>query len=66
MRWVICIALGACLCCLPALVAEEGPPHEPMFTVELRLGGWAPTSGRASSKRVAEQLAAQAMLDILK
>ena len=45
------------------IVAEEGPPHEPMFTVELRLAGRAPTSGRASSKRAAEQQAAQAMLD---
>ena len=48
------------------IVAEEGPPHQPMFTVELRLVGRAPTRGQASSKRAAEQHAAQAMLDTLR
>ena len=47
------------------IVAEEGPAHEPMFTVEVHLAGRAPTRGRATSKRAAEQQAAQAMLDTL-
>ncbi len=48
------------------IVAEEGPPHEPMFTIEVRLAEQAPTRGRASSKRAAEQQAAEAMLDTLR
>ena len=48
------------------IVAEDGPPHEPLFTIEVRLAGRISTSGRAASKRAAEQQAAQAMLDTLR
>ena len=47
------------------IVSEEGPPHEPVFTVEARVDGLPPTQGVGSSKRMAEQAAAQAMLDSL-
>ncbi len=47
------------------VVSEEGPPHEPVFTVEARIDSLPPTRGVGSSKRIAEQAAAQAMLDTL-
>lgn len=44
------------------LLQTEGPPHEPVFTVSVRLPGLAPASGRGRSKREAEQAAAGALL----
>ena len=50
---------------LPAYVtvAQSGPSHEPIFTVEARLQGFPPEIGQAGSKREAEKIAAQSMLD---
>lgn len=50
---------------LPAYreIGREGPPHAPIFQVELSLGGFAPSVGVGSSKRAAEQAAALAMLE---
>lgn len=53
---------------LPAydLLAAEGPEHRPSFTVTCRLGdGDEFTEGTASSRRSAEQLAAERMLERL-
>ena len=53
---------------LPAydLLAAEGPEHRPSFTVTCRLGdGDEFTEGIASSRRSAEQLAAERMLERL-
>jgi len=52
---------------LPAYetVAEEGPAHEPEFTVEVRVKGVAPVRASGPSKRIAEQAAATAMLDAI-
>jgi ribonuclease-3 len=49
---------------LPAYetVAEEGPAHEPKFTVEVRVRGLDPARGTGPSKRIAEQAAAAALL----
>ena len=44
------------------VVAEQGPPHDPVFTVEVRLTGQPSSQGRGTSKRAAEQQAAAAML----
>ena len=44
------------------VVAEAGPPHDPVFTVEVRLTGERSSQGRGTSKRAAEQQAAAAML----
>ncbi len=44
-------------------VSRSGPPHLPVFTMEVRLDGFEPERGEASSKRAAEQAAAQAFLD---
>jgi ribonuclease-3 len=44
---------------------RDGPDHQPMFTVEVRLDNGAAESSRAGSKRVAEQAAARALLDRL-
>ncbi len=46
-------------------VGREGPAHAPSFTVEARVGGFAPTLGTAGSKRAAEQVAAAALLDVI-
>ena len=40
------------------VVSSEGPAHEPLFTVEVRVDGLPPTTGTGRSKRVAEQTAA--------
>jgi ribonuclease-3 len=43
-------------------VGREGPDHEPLFTIELRLEGRAPVRATGPSKRAAEQAAAAALL----
>jgi ribonuclease-3 len=50
---------------LPAYetVRQDGPSHAPRFTVEVHVQGVAPGRGEAGSKREAEKLAAQALLD---
>jgi ribonuclease-3 len=45
---------------------QEGPPHAPVFTVEVRIDDLPPVSGEAASKRRAEQVAAASMLEALK
>jgi len=44
-------------------VGREGPPHAPLFVVEVRVKGREPAQGRGSSKREAERLAAQSLLE---
>jgi ribonuclease-3 len=44
-------------------VATEGPPHEPLFTVEVVLQGRPAVRAPGRSKRMAEQAAAGLMLD---
>ncbi|WP_169568936.1 ribonuclease III [Sneathiella limimaris] len=44
------------------IVLEEGPDHNPEFTVEVRLNGQASKRAQASSKRTAEKKAAALML----
>ena len=41
---------------------REGPDHQPIFTVEVRLANGEAECARAGSKRVAEQAAARALL----
>ncbi len=48
-----------------AEIEREGPDHAPLFTVEVRLEDGARSTGCASSKRQAEQEAAQALLQRL-
>ncbi len=43
--------------------ARSGPAHAPLFVMRVELRGYAPETGEASSKRAAEQAAAQAFLD---
>jgi ribonuclease-3 len=43
-------------------VARSGPAHAPHFVMQVVLDGYAPEQGEASSKRAAEQAAAQAFL----
>lgn len=45
------------------LKARSGPDHAPSFEVEVLVEGFAAASGAGASKRVAEQIAAQAFLD---
>lgn len=42
---------------------REGPDHAPSFTVEVHIAGLEPAQGSGSSKRIAEQAAAQTMLE---
>ncbi|MEL7028285.1 MAG: putative dsRNA-binding protein, partial [Pseudomonadota bacterium] len=42
--------------------AQQGPSHAPAFEIEVRLKGVAPTSAAGSSKRKAQQAAAEALL----
>jgi len=44
-------------------VARSGPAHAPHFVMRVVLPGYDPETGEASSKRAAEQAAAQAFLD---
>ncbi len=46
-------------------VAREGPPHEPLFTLEVTVQGHAPARGRGRSKRLAQQGAAASLLNRL-
>lgn len=46
-----------------AEVARSGPAHQPHFIMQVELDGFEPTRGEASSKRAAEQAAAQAFLN---
>lgn len=48
------------------VVQEQGPSHAPEFTIEVRVQGVDPVSATGSSKRAAEQKAAQAMLTKVK
>ena len=45
-----------------AEVARSGPDHAPIFTVEARLEGGLSARAEASSKRAAEQAAAQLLI----
>ena len=45
-----------------ALDAREGPDHQPMFTVTVRLDNGASETARAGTKRQAEQAAARSLL----
>lgn len=44
-------------------VTRSGPAHAPHFVMQVELPGFEPLQGEASSKRAAEQAAAQAFLD---
>lgn len=44
------------------LIKREGPDHAPRFLIEVNVAGQPPATGEGSSKREAEQAAAQAML----
>lgn len=49
---------------LPAyeVVGQSGPPHAPVFTVEVAIQGFEPERGEGGSRRAAEKAAAQTML----
>ncbi|HLY58217.1 MAG TPA: ribonuclease III [Stellaceae bacterium] len=46
-------------------VRTEGPPHLPMFTVEVEIAGHPPAEASGGSKRAAETVAAAVLLDRL-
>ncbi|MDJ0894048.1 MAG: ribonuclease III [Alphaproteobacteria bacterium] len=46
-------------------VSRKGPPHQPIFTIEVTLNGVGTETGLGSSKRVAEQAAAEALFERL-
>lgn len=52
---------------LPAYrtVRRSGPDHAPRFTIEVRVGKYPPERGDGASKRVAEQAAAELLLERL-
>ncbi|WP_455474497.1 ribonuclease III [Bartonella sp. B30(2025)] len=44
------------------VVKRYGPDHDPVFTVEVNVSGFAPEIGKGSSKRYAERMAAEKIL----
>jgi len=44
------------------IVGTEGPPHQPLFTVEVEVAGHAPARASGASKRLAESAAAAGLL----
>jgi len=48
------------------LTGQEGPPHDPLFDVEVSLPGHSPAQGRGRSRRAAEAAAAEQLLARLK
>jgi len=59
-EWAHQAAAGA----VPAYRVDgrEGPDHDPLFTVSVKVGSFAPAIGSGRSKREAEQAAASALL----
>jgi ribonuclease III len=47
------------------VIKSSGPAHAPQFVVEVRVEGFDPMQGEGSSKRLAEQDAAQNMLNLI-
>jgi ribonuclease-3 len=47
-------------------VRTEGPPHEPLFAVEVQVEGRSPVTGAGRTKRAAEQAAATQLLESLR
>lgn len=47
------------------VLSSSGPAHSPHFVVEVQITGMNPVSGEGSSKREAEKVAAQNMLDMI-
>jgi ribonuclease-3 len=45
------------------LVSQSGPAHAPSFTIEVSVAGEAPAQGAGRSKREAERIAAEALLE---
>lgn len=45
------------------MTEREGPDHSPIFTIEVSVDGLGSSTGVASSKRIAQQLAADNMLE---
>jgi len=58
-EWAMARGLG-----LPEyrVIASEGPPHAPVFTIEVAIQGRSPARAQGSSKRMAERLAAERLL----
>lgn len=46
-------------------LARQGPPHQPLFSVEVSVAGFEPAEGKGRSKRLAEQQAAGQLLSRL-
>lgn len=44
------------------IIKRSGPDHDPMFTVEVKVAGFAGANGQGRSKRIAEQSAAEEIL----
>jgi ribonuclease-3 len=44
------------------LVEQTGPSHAPLFVVEVSVEGLTPATAEASTKRLAERLAAEKLL----
>lgn len=47
------------------VLSADGPAHAPHFVIEVRVGDQPPVTGEAGNKRIAERLAAAAMLEQL-
>lgn len=46
-------------------ISRDGPPHDPVFTIEVSVPGAGTAQGQGSSKRTSEQLAAETLLRMI-
>jgi len=46
-------------------ISRDGPPHDPIFTIQVMVEGLGTAEGQGASKRISEQAAAEALLRIL-
>lgn len=47
------------------IIKREGPSHAPVFTIEVKVKGLDPVTAEGSSKKIAERIAAERLLEVI-